>query len=519
MPSLNLVIARLDEIGNDKFAIWVVKAPYPGGYPLRYCIWPHHLALAWQEWQDMFVGHSGIDISSGEIPQTLPPEQPSTSQTVSHSSRLMQRLGTSLWQWVFDEPILSSLERSRGMAMGQSTPLRLRLEIRDPDMIAVPWEIMQRPGEPVFSLSQHVLFSRTTTGVEPLPYLRGDQALNILLVLGEDEKNLKLEQEASILQRILSGGVGAGSHSQETARCYVDTLLQPTPEQLISQLESRAYNVFFYAGHGMRNVDGGLLFLRSGMTLNGIELAQVLTRIGVKLAVFNSCWGAQPASTNHQAIAYSSLAEVLIRHGVPAVLAMRDEIGSEESLTFIQSLAQALRSRLPIDEAMAIARQQLLTVYRYNQPAWTLPVLYLHPEFDGELIRGDNTQMPEPGTIVPDISSQVKRAVLRSLSTDAQSWPLQPGVTRIGRMADNNITIVEPSVSKHHADILCRNTFIGTNPVKTYHLRDDSSFGTWIYDSVKWRHILHEEVPLHSGMQLKFGNPKGNTWQFIIEDS
>ncbi len=40
---------------------------------------------------------------------------------------------------------------------------------------------------------------------------------------------------------------------------------------------------------------------------------------------------------------------------------------------------------MSVDRAVAVARQQLLTLYKFNQPAWTLPVLYMHPEFDGQL--------------------------------------------------------------------------------------------------------------------------------------
>ncbi len=85
----------------------------------------------------------------------------------------MQYLGISLWRWLFDGQILGSLERSRGMAMGQHTRLRFRLEIRDPDLIALPWEIMQREaGQSAMSLSQDLLFSRTTSEVESLPSLK-----------------------------------------------------------------------------------------------------------------------------------------------------------------------------------------------------------------------------------------------------------------------------------------------------------------------------------------------------------
>lgn len=52
MPSLNLAIARLVNTGNDNFAIWVVKAPYPSGYAHYDCVWPQQLTQVWREWQE-----------------------------------------------------------------------------------------------------------------------------------------------------------------------------------------------------------------------------------------------------------------------------------------------------------------------------------------------------------------------------------------------------------------------------------------------------------------------------------
>jgi hypothetical protein len=539
LPSLNLAIAPLINTGTDNFAIWVVKAPYPSGYVLHDCVWPRELTQVCQEWQQMFAGHSPLNIPPGSTPtQTTQPPinlvSPASGQTAGYSSRLMQYLGISLWRWLFDGQILGSLERSRGIAMGQRTRLRFQLEIRDPDLIALPWEIMQRDGQSAMSLSQDLLFSRTTSEVEPLPYLRADQALNILLVLGADNlqlqqetvilgaDNLQLQQEAVILAQALAHGSPIGSNSQAYAPCMVKTLLQPSPQELIQELDTKVYNVLFYAGHGLPDPNGGLLFLQSGMTLNGIELAQVLTRTGVKLAVFNACWGAQPAAVNHQAIPHSSLAEVLIRHGVPAVLGMRDQINDQESHSFIQAFAQALRSRKSIDEAVAEARQELLTIYKFNQPAWTLPVLYLHPDFNGELIKSfdeGNTELPD--TTIPSIIAQVPKGSLRSLASGGQTWLLRSGVTRIGRTRDNDIVIPEPSVSKRHAEILCRNTFTGNTPVRTYYLQDLSTYGTtWFLSPNGWQQILREEVPLKSGMQLKFGSStRSDIWEFMIEDS
>ncbi|KOP23776.1 hypothetical protein AMR41_24930 [Hapalosiphon sp. MRB220] len=526
-PSLNLAVKRLVNAGPDHFAICVFEAPYPGARDIHDCVWSAELTQAWRKWQEMFAPDSCIDISPTAIPPAsnpLPNEllSPTSGKITSYTSRLMQYLGISLWRWLFDGPILGSLEYSSGIATGQNTRLRFRLEIRDPNLTALPWEIMQREvGQSAMSLSPNILFSRTTNEVEPLLLrLRTDQTLNILLVLGEDENHLQLDREADILEQTLSNGSIVGSHSQGYAPCIVKKLLQPSPQQLIQELETRNYNIFFYAGHGSRGPDGGYLHLRPDMRLNGMELAQVLSHTGVKLAVLNACWGAQPAAVKGQAIPCSSLAEVLIRNGVPAVLGMRDQIADEESLTFIHTFVQALRKRQPIDYAVAEARQHLLAVYRFNQLAWTLPVLYLHPQFDGELIRSyeeGNTELPE--TSIPGMASLLPMASLRSAGI---TYKLKTGVTRIGRTTDNDIVIPQPSVSRSQAEILCRNTFTGANPVRTYYLRENSTYGTtWISKPTKndWQQIHHQEVLLEPGMLLKFGSRNSHPWEFTIENS
>lgn len=525
MLCLNLAIDRLVNTGTNNFAIWVVKAPYPSGYVLRDCVFPAHLNQVWQEWQQLFATTTPRGIAS--LPSTSTSTMLTTSNNTSpYSSRLMQSLGISLWNWVFEGVILSSWERSCGMAIGKHTKLHLRLEIRDPDLIALPWEIMQREaGTSAISLSQEILFSRTTSQVELLPTLRTEKTLKILLVLGDDHK-LQLDQEAQLLEKILLVAKSENT-TANYAPCTVKTLVKPTPQKLTQELEQGIYNVFFYAGHGLQAPDGGLLFLGNQRNISGLELAQVLTRAGVKLAVFNACWGARPAENNDRAIAGSSLAEVLIRHGVPAVLGMRDEIADEESYSFIQSFAQALRSHKSIDQAVAAARQELLTLYKFNQPAWTLPVLYLHPDFDGELIKSVDEGITElPDTHISSLMTPGTTAYLRclgqgksSLNLGGKTCLLRPGVTRIGRNRDNDIVIPENYISKRHAEILCRNTVNNHQTSSTYYLQDCSTYGTtWYLASNGWQQVFREEVPLKSGMQLMFGSSRGEIWEFILEE-
>lgn len=540
---------------SDRFAVWVLRAPHPSGHAHHDCLWSPQLVQAWQSWRSMFslTGLPQVPhIPSAYVPQLVfeSPEDVSesddTGQVTNYSSRYMQHLGVTLWEWLFDGPIKSSFERSQGIAIGQEIPLRLRLEIRDPELIALPWEIMQpQPGSRALSLNRKILFSRTSSDVdtlEPAPLARG---LKILLVLGKDSPGsdrpattgsveygpgpsrtddvaseaalLQLDQEAALLKKILEQSSDLSMRA--TAKRRVDMLIQPSAAELTKALDTGGYNVFFYSGHGVPAPDGGLLFL-SDATLSGTELAQVLTRTGVKLAVFNTCWGAQPQESQQRSLPRSSLAEVLLHHGLPAVVAMRDSIADEEAISFIQVFAQTLAERKPVDEAVAIARQQLLTLYHFNQPAWTLPVLYMHPDFDGTLLLSEETTQMNVHT---SFRPKRQQALLRDADNPQKTWPIYSDVMRIGRKPEeNDLVISDPWVSSTHAEIFNRRVTAqqaGDGLKMVYYLRDNSRYGTFYMQDGSWREVHRHEVMLSSGTQIRFGSKSdGQMLEFVLED-
>lgn len=534
---LRLAISPLTMAEPNHYAIWVLESPFPGGFSHHDCIFDERLSQILQSWQQFFslrglpqVPH----VPSAYVPQflledTLNAVLPQTEPGLNYTTRLMQGLGAALWQWLFSGPIEQTLERSLGIAMGQERLLHVRLEIRAPDLISLPWEIMRpESGMPAISLGQQMLFSRSTSAVDPLPPLDLDNTLRILLVLGSDQVSsgtgqsdrtpvLQLHEEAQVLKDLLEQGTsGILRRRVDKVTCQVHTLVEPDPATVIRELETRRYNVFFYAGHGVPAPDGGLLFLRPQAPLNGTELAQVLTRCRIKLAVFNTCWGAQPDQRNQSAIPRSSLAEVLLHHGVPAVLAMRDSIADGEALDFIQAVAQALAERNPVEQAVAIARQHLLTLYGINKAPWTLPVLYMHPQFDGVILeapRRDVTRLPG------DEGRGRGFAGIRSVDNPHKAWPIYGGVMQVGRLPDNDLVIPEPWVSGQHAEIFCRNVYVGGQTQPTYFLRDRSRFGTYCYVGGVCQHIHHQEIPLSIGTQIRFGSYEGRLLEFFIEGS
>jgi hypothetical protein len=114
-PCLSLAIARLSTAGAENFAIWVLKAPYPGGYVHHDSTWSESLTQTWLAWQEMFslrgLPHVPLIHHATQSARTLPPDSDvgAAGQTTSYSSRLMQHLGIDLWAWLFDGPIQQAL--------------------------------------------------------------------------------------------------------------------------------------------------------------------------------------------------------------------------------------------------------------------------------------------------------------------------------------------------------------------------------------------------------------------------
>jgi hypothetical protein len=198
-PSLILAIDQLLAADLEHYAIWVLQSPYPGGHVHHDLLWTDEISQSWQAWQAMFsvrVIASIPHVSPIYNPQLITSSTPSnpidisaigepSSPVIGYSGRLMQHLGVQLWHWLFSGSIQSSYDQSLGIAMGQGKPLRVRLDVRVPSLIELPWEIMQsQAGKPPISSQPALLFSRTTSDVDPLPFIYPGRALRILLVLG-----------------------------------------------------------------------------------------------------------------------------------------------------------------------------------------------------------------------------------------------------------------------------------------------------------------------------------------------
>ncbi|NEN95292.1 MAG: CHAT domain-containing protein [Moorea sp. SIO3I7] len=323
---------------------------------------------------------------------------PSWGEPYSQSSLNLVALGQELYNALFKGSLRDSWMMAQAIAQNQRSVLRLRLGLKGTELPRLPWEVLHAGDRPL-ATGTDVAFSRyqMTKGLirpVPKPLSPPNQPLKILMVIAgpSDQESLELLQEASHLKEELRHLSPNGPPA-----IHLTILEQPGREQLTQALEQGKYQVFHYAGHSNLGESGGDVYLvskKTGLTetVRGDDLAGLLVNNGVQLAVFNSCRGAHTAVSDSQENGNDqNLAQALVKRGIPGVLAMAERIPDEVALTLTRLLYRNINQGYPIDLSLSRARQGLISAYGSNQLYWALPVLYLHPEFDGFLTNDDQS--------------------------------------------------------------------------------------------------------------------------------
>lgn len=320
-----------------------------------------------------------------------------STQYVSDTARNLVSLGQRLYNALFQGTIRDSWVIAQGVAQHRGEPLRLRLGLKGTQLHRLPWEVLHAGDRPL-ATGTDIVFSRyhSDFSVFNAPVVQKSaweeaQPLKILMVLAapKDQDFLKLKQEALRLQDELQTVMRDGG--QRCTSIQLTLLEQPGSEQLTQALEQNHYQVLHYAGHSNLGMAGGNLYLvnsTTGLTetLSGDDLAGLLVNNGIRMAVFNSCRGVYGASSDPETQAESgNLAEALVKRGIPAVLAMSDRIPDHVALNLSQLFYRNLKKASSIDLCLSRARQGLIASYTSEKFYWALPILYLHPDFDGYL--------------------------------------------------------------------------------------------------------------------------------------
>ena len=393
-------------VGNSQYLIRTEQVPYGAPLAEEQVTWP---VDQWLEDAQQLMGDPLKALLQG-----------AALDAAGRSALSLVELGQKLYAGLFRDTVRESWVISQGVAQSRREGLRLRLGLKNTELMRLPWEVMYGTDVPVEQLRQgsitsaprpmvagtRIIFSRyqfnslnSRLNEDSFPELAPHQPIRILMVVSAptDQEQLKLYREVKHMQQELQ--TPAASPSATPAEIQLTILNQPGREELAHALEQGRFQVLHYAGHSDLSAAGGSLYLVNSHTglseiLSGDDLAGLLVNTGIRLAVFNSCRGTYTAAAHLNGSGNRNLAEALVSRGIPAVLAMAEQIPDNVALNLTRWFYHNLKQGSPIDLSLDRARQGLVATYGSQQFYWALPVLYLHPKFSGHLLARDPMQTP-----------------------------------------------------------------------------------------------------------------------------
>lgn len=391
------------------------------------------------------------------VTRTAPPtESPAVTAGVNGA---LDAVGRALGERFVNGEVVDALRREVELACRCNAPLRIGLQVDQPEWRDLPWESVVVPGaQSPLALSENVDLYRMVRRDAPPVAMSIPGPLRILAVVASPESGsgelLDYEKElALILDAVGSARTRQGA--------YVRVLNWGGVAEIRAALEEERFHVLHLSCHA----GPGVLHLeKDDGTADEVDAGRFMDEVlppgrGVPLVVLSGCSTAQapePAAEDAAAEARAGLARELLGRGVPSVLAMSEAVtdpyATELAACVYEELARA-EHPVPLT-ALSRARRRLEAARRRlpvgdprgDWPEWSIPTLFLAgppvPLFDaGEGMRPVTPtpeRVPEEGMVVRKVGEFVgRRAELRRLLAvlrdSRQAGALIHGIGGVGK--------------------------------------------------------------------------------------
>ncbi len=342
--------------------------------------------------------------------------------------------GRKLFEWLFaDDTLKTAWARAQEQRPHR---IRLRLDREVAELQAIPWELLQEPGEGELT---HNLASVTATPFSR--YLAGtwqpgspilQRPIKMLVAIANPvnlaDYNLAavdVEQEWTLLQEALADLI-------KDNKVKLVQLPQPCTLKTLAEELRQGYHMLHFIGHGSYSQKSQQAALYMADEQNQVtlvkddEFAKMLSDQlantdtqrddKLRLVFLASC----ETATQSPAEAFRGFAPKLVAAGVPAVLAMQDLVPVDTARAFSQTFYARLLEHGYVDQAGNEARSDLQAA---KLSGAAIPVLFMRLR-DGQLLG-------QEGRITSSRSAKAFWPFLLDKIYDSKCIPfLGPGVTR-----------------------------------------------------------------------------------------
>jgi hypothetical protein len=302
--------------------------------------------------------------------------------------------------------------------------LRLKLRIDAPELARLPWEYLYDAGKNDWiALRKRSPIVRFLDLDQPTGELTVNGPINILGMIvnprgGWDE--LDVEKERHRIDEALDP-------LKKTGKVHLGWVPGETSGHLLSMMRSRAWHVFHFIGHGgiakagesgdeAGGAEEGFIVLRDEKgdpkEVKASDFKYLLGDTPLRLAVLNCCESGQGSICDP----FASPAAALVRHGIPAVVAMQFPISDSAAIRLARGFYESLAASLPIERAITEAR---LLILQSSNIEWGIPVLYTHSRtgqlFSNVQSKGAPPVQPADARGPGEDSQEAAREYLRQL--------------------------------------------------------------------------------------------------------
>ncbi|MEZ4708564.1 MAG: CHAT domain-containing protein [Caldilineaceae bacterium] len=284
-----------------------------------------------------------------------------------------RRLGQVLFA---DAALVAGFAKAQFSARQQGVRLRVRLAIPSTlfPLHALHWEKLILPDEPLpLSHSETVLVSRYLTSPDPRPIvLPKPRDVRALVVIARPT-NLTQYGLADI--KVADELLSASTALQATHFTQL-TDGRATLDAIRDEIRG-GHDLVYIVAHGkMVHAQPWICLENANREIEWVSGQNLAAMIGAlerlpKLVVLTSCASAGVGQTGDAGV-LAALGPLLVRAGVPAVIAMQGNVLQETAAQFMPVFFGELNRSGCIDQAMAIARSKVR-----KQSDWWAPVLFM----------------------------------------------------------------------------------------------------------------------------------------------
>ena len=280
--------------------------------------------------------------------------------------------GSQLFNTLFQGGVRRLYDEARSRQRGR--PLDLILTSMVPWIAEKPWEFAYDDSRNSFLATEDIHFVRNVlTSVPADPIADVDGPLRILVAAAQPVAfgRLSADEEIEVIRRGFQPMV-------ENGLVAIDVLAQATPAAIHSRLAAGGYNIVHVIGHGEFDeaTNEGCLVFEDGRggdyRVGERSLREIFCRRGLSLVFLNAC----QTGTGGRSDFNKGVAQALVSHGLPALVANQYSVLDSSATSFAQHFYNSLAQGLSLGQAAREARIAVNYTLQGEPIDWAIPVLY-----------------------------------------------------------------------------------------------------------------------------------------------